>query len=345
MNLNGGGDIGELVGAMPLLATTLIAPVQGAGTNAPHHTGGALEFYGGLIHQKMQVNISSKGQPNPAPAPESFAKSGFSKCFEDVYDQPVGKAVVPRLFYPYGDRKEEDFLKLAHNWCPSNASSNDINNCVEFMKQTKKLIGDKINSKLRMHFQTKLRDAGVTYQGRQVTSLNNAVKAFKEELSRTLCEKLHEIFYGSLEVGNMKAAIEYEIMHEMNLWHSNDKTNDLNYDPNSKKNKASSVISHIGKQCRSNFRKRYQEASKFEHGVTLTISVKGGRKEGRRDKGQFDFETCVVGWDGDKHKAWLAKKDAKVTTMGCFVMPWLALLKVLPLFCLVHCYLEGWCDC
>lgn len=338
----GGGDIARAVAAMPSLPT--VPHVQGASSVAnPGYSGKALTFYNLLVSSRVnkQQVIDTK-QPNPAPKPDQFLGEGY---FEDAYDEPKGAALVPRIFYPESINNDDTFLKWAHNWRSVSASADELANCIDFMKQTKNFISGKINSKLKMHFLKKLRESGVTYKGVPVKTLNDAVQAFREELTSDLCKKLHGVFWGSVEKGHFRSTMEYEIMCEMNLWYSNDKNNELNYDANTKRNKVSTIFSHIQKQCRSNYRKRYQDKS-IEHGVKLAISVTGGRQQkDRRIKGGFDFDTCVIGWHGPKHKAWLARKNKEVTLhLGIHHALTSLSLANCALYSFMPCYFQGWCN-
>jgi hypothetical protein len=273
--------------------------------NPLEYRGKALVYYKSLIEESYKREKSAQEGKKVASlhkAPESMAKV-VSQPFEMVYEAPVGRAVVPRTLYPTSNDKRSEYLKIATKILSHKSTELDLENLVDFMRQTKKGITKKINSKIRFHFVEQLKKEGVEYQNQPVGDVKGACDAFRHELTEDLCLKLLRVFWGSVEDNDIIFRMEYEVLAECNLWYSNAKddlscTND--------KRVVGFVKSHIANQIRMNFRKRFQRDS--AHGVTLRVTQPGGRHK-RRKKGEFG-RSEIHGWNAPKHKEWKNQNNA-----------------------------------
>jgi hypothetical protein len=274
--------------------------------NPLEYKGKALVYYKSLIDESSKRKKSAQEDKtvaslHKAPGPQADV---ISQPFEMVYQAPVGRALVPRTLYPTANDKEEEYHKIATKILSHKSTQSDLDNLVEFMKQTKKGIAKKINSKIRFHFVEQLKKEGVEYQNQPVGDVKGACDAFRHELTEDLCLKLLRVFWGSVEDNAVIFRMEYAVLAECNLWYSNAK-DDLSCTDKSRV--VGFVKSHIANQIRMNFRKRFQRDS-IAHGVTLKVTQAGGRRK-RRKKGEFG-RSEIHGWNAPKHKEWKKQNNA-----------------------------------
>lgn len=278
--------------------------------NPLEYKGRALVYYKSLIEEsyKHEKSQDDKRVASLHKAPGSKAKV-ISQPFEMVYQAPVGRAVVPRTLYPTSNDKRSEYLKIATKILSHKSTQSDIENLVEFMRQTKKGITKKINSKIRFHFVEQLKKEGVEYQNQPVGDVKAACEAFRHELTEDLCLKLLRVFWGSVEDTDVVFRMEYTVLAECNLWYSNAK-DDLSC---TKKTRVVGFVkSHIANQIRMNFRKRFQRD--IGHGVTLRVTQPGGRDK-RRKKGEFG-RSEIHGWNAPKHKEWKKQNNAEPAALS-----------------------------
>lgn len=284
--------------------------------------GRALIYYKSLIEESYKREKSEREKSaqedkkvaaiHKAPAPDAKV---ISQPFEMVYKEPVGRAVVPRTLYPTANDKDEEYHKVATKILSHKSTQSDLKNLVEFMKQTKKGITKKINSKIRFHFVEHLKKEEVEYQNQPVSEVKGACDAFRNELTEDLCLKLLRVFWGSVEDNDTIFRMEYEVLADSNLWYSNAK-DDLSCIK--EKRVVGFVKSHIANQIRMNFRKRFQRD--IGHGVTLKVTQTGGRNK-RRKKGEFG-RSEIHGWNDPKHKEWKKQNNADLPALS--VLPAMA---------------------
>jgi hypothetical protein len=278
--------------------------------NPLEYKGGALVYYKSLIEESRKPENAQEDKKvaslHKAPGPKAKV---ISQPFEMVYQAPVGRAVVPRTLYPTSNNKRAEYLKIATKILSHKSTQSDLDNLVEFMRQTKKGITKKINSKIRFHFVEQLKKEGVEYQNQPVGDVKAACEAFRHELTEDLCLKLLRVFWGSVEDPDIIFRMEYAVLAECNLWYSNAK-DDLSC---TKKTRVVGFVkSHIANQIRMNFRKRFQR--NIGHGVTLRVTQPGGRHK-RRKKGEFG-RSEIHGWNAPKHKEWKKQNNANPAALS-----------------------------
>ncbi len=231
-------------------------------------------------------------------APATFALGAPELNF----DKPEGFVLISRSFPCL--RSKEDALKeaakleLAAAGCPVDNES--IQDCVELQKELKIKLFAVFNSKLKV-----LIDDAIVKQ-QVVCSVSNKVcqdhsavcRAFRRNPpSLPFFEKLYNIYIAQFEKEGVLDAMVYEVMMELGLWYAYDRKS-INRTIGSKDAKVSSLRTIAGTKCRE---LRHAMTEKKTHGVTLTISIKGGRKKRRKRESGFVAVDYVQGWGELQH--------------------------------------------
>ncbi len=218
------------------------------------------------------------------------------------FDKPEGYLVISRSF-PCPSNKADDVkttaqVELTAAGC--RVDEETVRDCVQFQKELKITLYKKLNSKLKMMVdeeivKQKLHNSVTNMACRDHAQVCSAYRHCPPRID--FFEQLYNVYVVPFEKEGIMNGLVYDVMCSLKLWYAND-TKSLNQ-TKSGKAKVSAIRTIAGNKCRE-LRHPFTE-TKY-HGVTLTISVKGGRQNGRRKRAAgFVEQEYVDGWGGKRH--------------------------------------------
>lgn len=241
---------------------------------------------------------SKDGEYCGQPAPPTFALGAPELNF----DKPEGFILISRSFPCLRSKvdalRETAKLELAAAGCPVDNES--VQDCVEFQKELKTKLFKVFNSKLKVLVDNAIiKEQVVCSVSNKVCQDHSAVcRAFKKNPpSLEFFEKLYKIYIAQFEEEGVLDAMVYEVMMELGLWYAYDRES-LNKTSGGKDAKVSSLRTIAGTKCRE---LRHTMTEKKSHGVTLTISIRGGRKKRRKRENGFVPADYIQGWGDLQH--------------------------------------------
>ena len=221
---------------------------------------------------------------------------------ENNYNKPKGYLVISRNF-PCTSSKVDDVkttaqLELTAAGCPVDEQS--VRDCVQLQKELKVTLYKKFSSKLKLMVDEEIVKQKILNSVTNMTCRDHAAvcNAYRHCPPRIdFFEQLYNVYVVPFEKEGVMNGIVYDVMCSLKLWYAND-TKSLNQ---TKCGKAKvPAIRTIACNKRRELRHPFTE-SKY-HGVKLTISVRGGRQNGRRKRALgFVPEEYVDGWGGHRH--------------------------------------------
>lgn len=247
-----------------------------------------------------KVLMSGREVGKPAPATCTLRKP------ELTYNKPDGCIVVSRSLIP--PQMTEDALnKAAIRELPGNCDDGEVSDMVELIKDIRERFGEVLKSKHDAALTEAIRNACIPFNEKNRHCENNA-EVFKALQSQPptleFMEKLYGVFYVFIEATGYREKLVYDTMLELKLWHSNDATSGLNT-TQTKHGTKTSCFHALAVDTTRYSRSKYSKTKRIKHGVTLSISAKGGRKLAKmprrnRTKG-FLPDEYVRGWAEEKH--------------------------------------------
>ena len=251
----------------------------------------------------------------PVPTAKEKHSDVYSRPdFELHYKKPAGFCIITRDAFP-ASNKPEAWSKCAQVNCIGQKNLVVVSNYVAFAKELKKSCAASINSKLFTHLTERATESGMTQAGskEQVCTLKHVWDKWCNDIpSKDTCEKVWKIFYGSFEEENsaVMRRIEFEVLMEHHLWFS-DADNLVNRINVGGRVKNSCIWQMVRDKTRDTFRNKYNLDKKVTHGIRVGVTQLGRSKRCSRKKGQFIFEDCVTGWEGEHHVMFLQMKSGK----------------------------------
>lgn len=243
-------------------------------------------------------------------APVTFPGMAKGKRFELNYDKPDGALVITRSFLPVEEKKVKLFAE-AHVTAPrpdSRAYKEDypkqVKEMTALVASLRKIVITAVKSAVSMILTTELSKLGFFSKKlkRNCTTTTEVFQAWQsQEPELSFCENLYKLYYSAWE--DKKEQVAYEVMMKLGLWLST--TEEAQNDK-----KVSCLVSLVGLVLRQ-YRNKFSRGERLSHGITLTISVRGGGRQKqnmprRKKEDGFVPEIMVLGWNGEKHQKFLA---------------------------------------
>lgn len=186
---------------------------------------------------------------------------------------------------------------MAEKHLEEGATESDLEAGVTLFKWLKAEMVDHMKALLHVELTSRAKTLKITYKGNIISNMGEVRRRWKEgPIDDTLLEQVFRLVYQGQREDKMISRIVYETMATFRVWH-------IRNSPELK-DKTSCLIGLVKEMMGNNYRGAYNRGSRNPHGVTLTISKKGGASDPSSNE-TFDKAKHVRGLDSDKYKLWL----------------------------------------
>ena len=271
----------------------------------------SLRAYSALLKRsegKGKVTISGKALNQVAP------DIYYGKDPELNFDKPDGFIVVTKSFIPPGTSPAE-IRTAATRELPDTATEDDIKDMEELIKEVRSKFMAACKSALVVRLTGEIRELKIPFKKEQRTCSNSkeVFTAFQsQEPTIEFCAMIYQAYYAWFEKKGAKEMVLYSVMRSLKIWHCNDLQSDRNKTPKTGTSKSSCFQTLLVNQMRQ-LRSKFTKASRLNHGVRVTITEKGGRKENKKPRRNplqgFVPTDYISGWAETKHKEFCEKNQ------------------------------------
>lgn len=274
---------------------------------------GSKFFYRLLLQLSEERGQRLGGIQQEADAPASTSDSKP----ETNYNKPKGFIVLSRSFPTKHKKRElvrETVIKELTAVSNDALNESTINCGIQFHDELKAKVGTWARSQLHLIASEAIAKCQILTADKQryCKDTREVKKAFKDgEPSLEQLRLIHQVYVQTFEEEGKLDRIVYELQRALKIWYSND-TPSLNNKSDGAV-KVSTLRSIVVEKCRE-MRHKFTEKQNSYHGVTLVISVVGGRKV-RKKKGEgFVPHVNVKGWASEKHVEYSRKQNWVIPT-------------------------------
>ena len=226
-----------------------------------------------LVERSQGKGIIDKSGIRNNPLPQS---AWTDHDYLIKYDMPEGYLLLNRSFIPHTSDKSNGLRREAIDNLPKGSSNQEIADMEQLLDGIRKTIVDLADSKLEVMLTGAFKGKNVTFGGRPVLNTKEALKSWKmEEMTKEKCAIYFEVLYLTFEKDESLDRMEFDILNDLGIWFSSDVPN-LDVSGKRHKKKATCIRHLLRNRYRDCYRVRYQNKQIYSHGVSLTISMKGG---------------------------------------------------------------------
>ena len=159
------------------------------------------------------------------------------------------------------------------------------------LQEIKDAIKKVANGKILVELRELVQQIGVTLKGKLCTTKLELTKAWGDELTIELVDKMYKLFYyeWNCDKGRRFIKLQYQVMKDLGIWHNHRRDSIPTH---------STILSVVKEHFQDSWRKFLFKAS---HGVSLKWS-------GNNKTSQVDWKVNVKNWGGPKYRVWMQKK-------------------------------------
>lgn len=264
----------------------------------------SLRAYAALLKRsESKGKVTMSGKALNQVAPDTYC----GKDPELNFDKPSGFVVVSKSFIPNGISSAE-IRTAATRELPDSASEDEIQDMEELIREVREKFMNACKSTLSVRLTAQIREMKIPFEKEQRICLNSkeVFAAYQsQEPTIELCDQIYQTHYSWFEKKGVKECILYSVMRSLKIWHCNDLQSERNKTPKTGTPKSSCFKTLLVNQMRQ-LRSKFTKDSRLNHGIRVTITEKGGRKENKKPRRnpQLGFvpSDYITGWGEAKHK-------------------------------------------